>query len=318
MNAACLALVALLSGPPTTVAPGADPVVARAQGPRGTIVVTAARLRNFAQAHPGVPVETLLRDLIDFELLVAEARAVDLHEATEVTFARAQAMVARYLAEVFEKTWAPGNLPMALVRRAYEKNRNRFVHPELRDANHILVSENRERPKDPALDARAKALAEKIYAALEADPPADKAAFLTRAKPFLAEAEAAGLAVDAQALHRFPFRGRYVPAFTEPVFRENQPGLILPPYPTKFGYHVVRLNEVFAPRDDSLEKVEAEVRARIAPGVQRHELRRLADRLAGQYPPLRNANGLARLQNFAPIRALALRRGLPGDAPQSP
>ena len=99
MNAACLALVALLSGPPTTVAPGADPVVARAQGPRGTIVVTAARLRNFAQAHPGVPVETLLRDLIDFELLVAEARAVDLHEATEVTFARAQAMVARYLAD---------------------------------------------------------------------------------------------------------------------------------------------------------------------------------------------------------------------------
>jgi len=316
MNAVCLALVALFSGPPPAAPSADDSVVARAHGPRGGVVVTARRLRAFAEARPGVPLETLLRDLIDFELLAAEARAADLHEAPEVIFARSQAMVSRYLAEVFETTWTPANLPLNLVQRAYEKNRRRFVHPEMRDANHILVSENRQRPKDPALDARAKALAHKIYAALQADPPADKEVFLTRAQPFVAEAEAAGLGLDAQALHRFPIRGRYVPAFTEPVFRENQPGLILAPYPTEFGYHVVRLNAVFGPRDDSLQKVEAEVRAKITPDVQRYELRRLADRLAGQYPPLRSAAGVSGLLNFAPIHALTLRRGLPRDEPE--
>ncbi len=311
MNWLLLTLLALFSGPPPAAAAAEDAVVARVQGPRGPIVITAARLRVFVAARPDVAVETALQDLVDFELLAAEARAKGLAEGHEVKHARAQAMVTRYLVEVFESRWSPDNLPPEEVKAAYERVKRAFVHPELRDANHILVSENLKRPADPAQDARAKALAQKIYDAIAADLPVDGQAFLGRATPFLGEAEAVGLRIEPQALRRFAFRGRYAPGFTSPVFGVETAGTLMAPFPTKFGYHVVWLNEIIPARNDGFAAAEQELRTRFAPVIQKREMRDLTDRLAGQYPPINKAPGVYGLMNLFPLQAVALRRGVP-------
>jgi len=314
MNGLLLMLVSLLSGPPPATAIGPDAVVARVQGPRGAIIIKAARLQSFVADRPGVSVSNALQDLIDFELLAAEARVRGFDNGQEVKHARAQAMVTRYLIEDFEALWRPEKLPLGEVKEAYQRVERHFVHPELRDANHILVSENQKRPEDPILDARAKALAHKIHAAIESDLPADGGAFLARAAPFLADASAAGLQVNPQSLKRFAFRGRYAPAFTSPVFGVAQAPTLMAPFPTRFGYHVVWLNEIIPARNDGFEAAEKEVRTRFAPIMRKREIRLLTDRLAGQYPPINQAPGVYGLMNLFPLSAVALRRGVPETA----
>jgi len=306
-----LTLIALFSGPGSGTPAADDAVVARAQGPRGPIVITAARLRAFVAARPDVAVETALQDLVDFELLAAEARAKGFAGGHEVRHARSQAMVTRYLLEVFERRWSPESLSAEEVKAAYERVKRAFVHPELRDANHILVSENLKRPTEPAVEAQAKALAEKIYDAIAADMPTDGQAFLARAAPFVAEAEAAGLRIEPQALRRFAFRGRYAPAFTSPVFGVETAGTLMAPFPTQFGYHVVWLNEIIPARNDGFAAAEEEVRTRFAPVIRTREMRTLTDRLAGQYAPITKAPGVYGLMNLFPLQAVALRRGVP-------
>lgn len=311
MNSVLLVLVALLSGPAPEPTFAKDAIVAQVTGPRGPIVVTAARLHAFVAARPGTSVETALQDLVDFELLAAEAAVGNIALDREVGHARAQAMVTRYLIDVFEAQWSAEALPLDEVRQAYERVKRNFVHPELRDANHILVSVKQKRPEDEALDGRAQALSQKIHDAIAADPPRDGEAFLTRAAPFVAEAKAAGLDVDAQALRRFAFKGRYAPAFTAPVFGMEKAGDLLGPFSTRFGYHVVWLNEIIPPRNDDFEAAEVELRTRFAPVVRKRELRRLTDRLAGTFPPITKAPGVYALMNLFPLQAVALRRGVP-------
>ena len=82
----------------------------------------------------------------------------------------------------------PESLPDKHVRARYEMNRSTYVHPELRTADHILVSEmvkmpvvdwcaETDRPR-PNLQA---ALAEEINEGLKARPVSNRDAFLARA-----------------------------------------------------------------------------------------------------------------------------------------
>ena len=151
MNWLFLILVGFFSGPPSAIALAPDTVVARANGPRGPIVITATRLRDFAASRPEASIEAALEALVDFELLAAEAEARGFASAQGVAFSRSQAMVAQYLMDVFEDTWSPVNLPEDAVKAAYRRVRGKFVHPPLRDANHILVSQAAATPKPPAV-----------------------------------------------------------------------------------------------------------------------------------------------------------------------
>lgn len=297
------ALAGLLATWPLAKAVPDEHVVARARTPDGhEIVITAGRLRAYAEGREDGDPRRLVQDLIDFELLAAQAAARGLADRPAVRSEARQVMVRRYLRGDFEPRYDRDAIPRELLRQAYDRNRWFFDHEEGRVGVHILVttSEN-QRPEDPELDRRARALAERIRAELAAEPPADPDAFLAAAERYREQAEAAGLVVRGENLGGFPRHGRYVDAFTEQAFALTEPGSLTPAFPTRFGYHVFRLTEVIPERHVSFEDAEAELRERTLPDFRRQRLRELTDALGRE---------LGVVVNFEPLRQLQARRGL--------
>ena len=98
-----------------------------------------------------------------------------------VVSAGKQVMVRKYLKAHFEPDWSSEKLPDTLLQQSYDRNKAHFVHPELRVASHIIVTQKNKRPKDPDLDATAKQLAEQIYADLQSERPTSPEEFRGRA-----------------------------------------------------------------------------------------------------------------------------------------
>ncbi len=313
------ALLALALG--SLPAMAAEPV-ATVRGPHGVFTIEADRLQAYLERHPERTPRQALHDLIDFELLAAEARAAGLEAHPEVAAAGDRAAAAAWLRGTFEPTWTAEQLPEAMVRESYEKNRAFFDHPQLRRGAHILVTGPGDRRPEGALDDAAQALAEQIRAALLADPPQSADAFRVAGAAFTAQAEAQGLAIKAQSLGTFSRRGRYADEFEDAAFAIEGVGVPSAPFPSRFGWHIVRLDEIIPEKRQSFEEAEAELRARIVPEVRRLQFLRLGDRLAQGLPPLREAPGVRGLIDPIPLDAVAVRRGLlvpqrppPAEAP---
>lgn len=315
MRRALPALVALLVAGAALARP-----VATVDGPRGRFTIEAERLAAYLAEHPDRSPRAALADLIDFELLAAEARAAGLADHADVRAAGDRAAATAWLRGEFEPAWTAEALPEETVRRSYEQNRRFFDHPELRKGDHILVTgPDTKRPEGP-LDDTARAFAERIRAALLADPPGSPAEFRQQGLAFADEAPA-GLEVKAQSLGTFAPRGRFADEFEDAAFAIEAVGVPAAPFPSRFGWHIVRLTEIVPEKRQSFEDVEASLRARIVPEVRQLEFLRLTDRLAGRLPPLRDAPGARGLLDPQPLDAVAARRGLlptPASPPASP
>lgn len=287
----------------------AEPV-ATVRGPHGAFEIDADRLRAYLAEHPERSPRAALDDLIAFELLAAEARAAGLADDPAVQAAVDRAAATAWLRRDFEARWTPEKLPEALVRQSYQKNRRFFDHPQLRVGEHILVTDpDSKRPTGEA-DAVARALAERIRQGLLADPPGSPAEFRQRGQSFADEAHGLGLEIKAQSLGTFPRRGRYADEFEDAAFGIEQLGVAAGPFPSRFGWHIIRIDEIIPEKHQSFADVEAELRARVTPEVRQLEFLRATDRLAAPLPPLRDAPGVRGLLDPVPLDAVAVRRGL--------
>lgn len=282
-----------------------DAVVARAVQGDLEIAITAGRLKAYAEAHPDRSPRALAQELVEFELLAAEARKQGLSESALVREAVARAMVRRMLIVDFEPAWSADRLPEEYVRRAYQQNIRRFVRPPLRVGDHLLATLNNARPSDPALDAGAKALMDAIRADLEQDPPADRVAFMDRAARFQPQAKALGITLRAEALGRFQREGQFVEPFAKAMFDLPAAGQMTAVFSTRFGWHIGRVDAIEAAVDQPFEAVEAELRGRVEPDVRKHEFARLTERLG---------RAVDALIDFGPLERQSARQGL--DAPE--
>ncbi|MEZ4475078.1 MAG: peptidylprolyl isomerase [bacterium] len=275
-------LALLLAAWPFTTDLPDDHVVARAEGAGGPITITAGRLRRYAEANPGRSPRALAQELVEFELLAAEAARRGLAADPQVLEDARPVLVQRYLRADFEPAWAPDKLPRELVEASYERNKIFFVRPAIAEADHVVLTLGGKRPPDPALVGPAIALMERFRADVVATPPADAVAFLERADAYKAEAEALGLELRPERLGRFPLEGRYDPAFTRGVFALEKAGDITPVLSSDFGWHVARLENKEPELNRSFAEVEAELRERIAPEVRIMKLRERGAELARQ------------------------------------
>lgn len=240
-----------------------ETVVARAAGPSGEIAITAERLAAYCAAHPQRPPREAAADLIEFELLAQEALKRGLASAGAVREAVALAAVPKLLKQDFEAGSAADTIPLDQLKRSYEQNINFFQRPELRVADHLLVSgPGFKTPTDPALDAAAQTLVQRVAEALDRDPPKDDAAFRAVAEKFAEDAKAAGLEIKAEQIPAFPRHGPYIDAFMAAAFALPAAGAIGTPLSTPFGYHLIRLREIQPPIDRSFEQALPELRAR--------------------------------------------------------
>ena len=260
--------------------PADTQVVARATGAGGPIEITAGRLKAYAKDNPSRSLHDLAIELVEFELLAAEAKTHKLSKEFAVRETTATALVQRYLRDDFAPRYSKDKISKALVEKAFQQNKGFYSHPELRDGDHILVTHNGKMPKN---SDEAWTLIRRVYADLVADPPADREAFKARAKQYEADAEALGFEIRSESLGRFARKGRYDSKFTAPVFEVDQPGTLLEPFETKFGVHIFRLERAEAAESIPLEEVEDEIRERIAPDVQRREFQKLTNRLMKEY-----------------------------------
>lgn len=136
----------------------------------------------------------------------------------------------------------------ALAATAYKANPKRFDMPAQVRARHILVPSG--------VDARVKA--EKLLVELK-----NGADFATLAKENSADTSSAIKGGDLG----FFARGRMVPAFDEAVFGLTQRGELSGLIETKFGFHIIRLEEMRPAGVRSFEEVRDTLRRELAAKV---------------------------------------------------
>ncbi len=257
-----------------------DAVVARAAGPAAPIAITAGRLRRYCEAHPERSPRDAADDLVVFEVMAQEAESRRLGTAKEVRQAMAEAALPLYLKRTFEVEATPATIPLAFLQKVYDRNAAFYRHPELRAADHILVAApGFVRPTEGEQENAARALVARISAELAAHPPKDAADFRGRVELWRNDAKAAGLEIKTETLQTFAREGVFDPTFSAAAFAIPAPGDISPLVDTRYGFHLIRLDQVVAAKDVGFEAARSEIAERMLSEYRAMEFRKRTDAL---------------------------------------
>lgn len=281
MSLAALALSgALLAAWPFSAPVADDAVVARAAGPSAPIAITAGRLRRYCEAHPDVSPRAAAEDLIVVEVMAQEAESRRLGTAPEVRQAMAEAALPLYLKRTFEVEATPATIPLAFLQKVYERNTGFYQHPELRAADHILVAApGFVRPAEGDQENAARALVERIAGDLAERPPKDAADFRGRVDLWRNDAKAAGLEIKAETLQTFARAGVFDPTFSAAAFAIPAVGDISPLVDTRYGFHLIRLEQIVPAKDVGFEAARPEIAERMLSEYRAMEFRKRTDAL---------------------------------------
>ena len=219
------------------IAPGAggDDVVVAQVGGRpvwGSCVATQAK-------RGGRTREVALRECIDFELLAQAAEARGLATHPEVVAATRVSIVSRLVERDFEQEYRGPEDLRPQLDQVLESARDAMNRPELRGSAHALV-----RVPDkaaPELDRDARALAERIHAALATEPGLH-ASHLEETARRLARETKLELVFESHPVT--PREGRFVPEYITALFSIPEVGRVSAVTHTTYGWHVILLTEV--------------------------------------------------------------------------
>lgn len=150
------------------------------------------------------------------------------------------------------------------IQAAYEADPTRFRTAEERRARHILITVDDQRD-----DAAAKALAEELAARL-----AKGEDFAALATQYSGDPGSASRGGDLG----FAAPGNYVEAFDKALFA-LQTGETSPPVKTEFGYHLIRLDEVRAGAEQTLDQVRPQLAEELSRQKAQDEFYAVAERV---------------------------------------
>ncbi len=139
----------------------------------------------------------------------------------------------------------------AAVQQYYDANHSTYVQPEKVRARHILVRLAQD--ADEAAEAAARERIEKIFEDVQQEKPFD-----ILAQQYSEDSSTAPRGGDLG----FFERGQMVPAFEEAAFA-LQPGEISEIIRTRFGFHVIKLEERQVETSRSLDEVREEILAEL-------------------------------------------------------
>ncbi|HET8897998.1 MAG TPA: peptidylprolyl isomerase, partial [Rhodanobacteraceae bacterium] len=260
-------LLSLLSF--SAVAGQADSVATPTQLPPGVVVeqggaqISLKDVDAFAMtvpdsARPGTfgsarNVERILRGLVANRQLADEARKLHMQDDPAVAArmaaaaekvlveARIEALTAKYKASVPDLT--------ELARERYIADPASYAVGRVVDVKHILIDTKKH------TDAEAKALADKLYAELKADP----AAFdqdVAKYSDDDSKERNHGLIPDATS-------AKYVPEFGAAAKDLKKVGDISPPTKTQFGYHLLKAVKIVPAHQRTFEEVKPALLAKL-------------------------------------------------------
>jgi peptidyl-prolyl cis-trans isomerase D len=138
------------------------------------------------------------------------------------------------------------------LKTYYEQNASRLAGKEERRASHILIAASKDTPAPER--AKAKAKAEELLAAVKKAP--DSFADVARKN-----SQDPGSAANGGDLDYFA-RGAMTKAFEEAAFALKK-GEISGLVETEFGYHIIKVSDIKAPKQRSFEEMKPELEAEV-------------------------------------------------------
>ena len=212
----------------TAAAPG-DEIVARVNGRPVWASCVAAQ----GALHPTPDARAALDECLAFELMAQEAERRTFAIAPDVIEATRAALVNRLVETGYEQRFATPADFGAKMDAFLAQNAWRMQRPELRASSYVRV--NLPTPVAPAVEARGRALAETIYAALAPETgllPAD-----------LADAAAKfGAGTDLEVVHANPPlqpAASLDASYAAPLFAIREVGRVTGPVRTPWGWDVI-------------------------------------------------------------------------------
>ena len=226
-----------------------DVVVATVDGlPIWGSCVTAQAKRNRLDR------KAALGECITFELLAREAARRGLAADPEVTEATKRAMVSELVAQEFEdKNATPADLHQ-VIDSVIERNKDKLDRPELRASAYVRV-EAPEKTTSSEQDAKARALAEAIYAELANETGLFPSHLAETGKRLV---KGTGLTVTDAEFH-LSTRDGVVPAYRDALFGIPEVGRVARPARTEWGWDIILWTGGLPALKQSREDVAAQI-----------------------------------------------------------
>lgn len=230
----------------------------------------AAEVQNFPAPNPGQGWRTATRALVIRELLLQEARRLDVPmlQKTDEDGRREtiEDALVRGLIEREVRIPEPGE---EQLRRFYENNRHRFMTPPLYEADHILVSARRD---DREAFAAARERAASLRSILAAEP--ERFAALARACSDCPSGVLAGSLGQIRP-------GETTPEF-EAALSDLASGDISAPVETRYGVHLIRMTRRIDGSRLPFEAVQERIAAYLVERVRRRAMAQYVSILVGR------------------------------------
>ncbi|MBW2462029.1 MAG: peptidyl-prolyl cis-trans isomerase, partial [Deltaproteobacteria bacterium] len=213
--------------------------------------ITISDVEGLARSAAVTPARALA-DLIDTELLAAEARRRGYGDRRATRAARARARVRRLLSAHVEEVVTAASIPDAEIMARYERDAPRYHQEERRRSRHLLVRVPDD--GDAATWALAEARAQELLReALAVAPDVDSV--------FQAATAPAPLRIRTESLDPVARDGSFQAEYEEALFATD-PGEVYPGVVrTSFGMHVVLVEEVVPALHVSLQEATPGIRA---------------------------------------------------------
>ncbi|RUV83958.1 peptidylprolyl isomerase [Mesorhizobium sp. M1A.F.Ca.IN.022.07.1.1] len=230
----------------------------------------AAEVQNFPARNPGEGWRAATRALVIRELLLQQARRLDIRaEQRADPDGRRETIEDALVRGLIEREVRVPDADEETLRRFYENNLRRFVTSSLYEADHILVAARRD-DREAFAAAREKALS--LRSSLTAAP--ERFALLARD---CSECPSGALGGSL---------GQIGPGDTTPEFEaaliDLAPGDISPPVETRYGVHLIRLTRRIDGRQLPFEAVRERIAAYLAEHVSRQATAQYVSLLIGQ------------------------------------
>ncbi len=179
---------------------------------------------------------------------ISDAAIQAYYDAHKAQFMTPESVHLQYAQATLAQVSAQITVPDADVLDYYNKNKDRYISAEQRHAHHILVAVN-----NKVDDAAALKKAQDIEAKLKAGGN-----FETLAKQFSDDAGSAAQGGDLGLSER----GSLEAPFGDALFA-MKPGEVSAPVRTKFGYHIIRLDDIVPAKGKTFDEARADVLAQL-------------------------------------------------------
>jgi peptidyl-prolyl cis-trans isomerase D len=184
------------------------------------------------------------------------------------------------------------------IKAFYDKNKDKYVQPEKRHAHHILI----ETGKD---DAAAQKKAQDVLAEAKAGKD-----FADLAKKHSQDAGSAAKGGDLE----WAERNYFDPAFSDALFSMSV-GEIRGPVKSRYGYHIIRLDEIQPSKGRSLEEARSEIEAQLRKDKAAEQFGKMQEQIQQKLEqPGADLNAIAKELNLQTGEVAQFERGK-GGAP---